>query len=279
MFEMSIFFRFVTSSSQPPVKKMKHSKLQQIFVLSILGLLSLTNSKRVEITKISTDAEKAVDGFEKVLVKAQVDYKKPIELAINETKLSRNLVKQNQTLKSLVVPLNKLSTILTKLFKAKDFSFSVFQKLNSTGCKRIKTVIANLEEDMDLYVKTKSDSERDFNDLIQQTNNLKLEYFATYIFMNQTQVDNLLQLIAVLEKLTETGKTFSSTLYSTSYEIATVLYDIKVSSFSNCGSTGSFKPTGKYSTRSSRSSCKGHKRSSTISTGTNVTEVAEDFAA
>lgn len=213
---------------------MKLRKSFFIFVASILISLQFDIALTNDISKNVTAAESQVDQTEKDLIKEQNGFKSAVKQTLIATKTTRNLLKNNKNLSKLVESLNQVSSTLKSFLRAQNFTLSNFNALNRQSCKKLYTMINKLEYDLSFYLKTRKETEDNATSTATRIDELKLEYFANFIFLNKTQGENVLAAIATNERLLEKIKLYGSALYSASCQIANILYDIKVVKYKIC---------------------------------------------
>lgn len=235
---------------------MKSQKSVCILLLIILITSKVVEAANEEVVKIATEAEKKVDNAEKLIIRDQANFKDEIKQAIKITNSTKELIKLNKNLASVVTAIDVILNILSKFLKTKDFSLSRFQKLNSTSCKKINAMINKLEVDMEFYLKTFKSYEDGAHQLTLQSNNLKIEYFSNFIFFNKTHSESILSIIALQEKLVEKIQTHNQYLFSATYQIANVLYDIKIPKYKICDLKKSSKPVDKTTFKSTKPTSK-----------------------
>lgn len=244
--------------------KMKSQKNVFIPLLFILIIFKAVTAVNEEVVKIASEAEKNIGIIERQLIQAQAGCKDEIKQAIKSTNSSKNLIKAKKNLGSILTPLNNILTILSRFVKSKDYSLSNFQKINSTSCRKIYAMISKLESDIDVYLKVLKTSEAGTQSLIIQCNNLKVEYFSSFILFNKSQSENILNIIALQEKLIDKIQSYDAFVLSSSYQIATILYDIKVPRYKFCDVRN--KTTERSSTTSVKSNPKLTTTTTTMST-------------
>lgn len=205
-----------------------------------------------EIATVIADAQQQIFETENDLIKEQMLFKEAVKAAKNITKDARNCVKNNVRLLKLMKLLNDQLGTLRTFLKLPNFEVKKFVENTLTSCKKLHGIIDYLEERVFYHLQSKRDAEETTTQFTQKTRDLKLEYFASYIFFNKTQSVTILAVIATSEKLFERDKSYISVMYSTSRQIASVLYDIKVVYYKFC-KVEEKKKTSKQ-TKSSKSS-------------------------
>lgn len=213
---------------------MKPQKFNLIFVIHIFLFIKIVTISADDVSNAITLAEKQVDQAEQEIIKAQMYFKEAVNRTIDFTRDTKNLLKNNSNLKKLSKPLVQLLNILKTMAKSQSFTLSDFHQKAGNNCSKIYAMIDELETDMKFYLKTKKQSEETAALLTSPTEELKLEYFATFIFFNKTQSEAVLSVIAMNEKLVDRNKDFMFILYNASSQIANSLYDIKVVKYKIC---------------------------------------------
>lgn len=213
---------------------MKHRKSDFVVFLLISIYFEFASPNDDDIRKAILSSEKKVDQIEKDLIQEQKDYKSLIKLTLNATEESKKQVKNNNNLKSLIKPLTNLVNFIKSLLKSEDFALSNFQRINGTDCKKLYRMIDKLEDNIKRYLEKRKETDDNVTIAVRQIATLKLEYFANFIFLNKTQSESVLATIAANEKLVEKNKAFEDFLYTTSYAIANILYDLKVYKYKIC---------------------------------------------
>lgn len=249
---------------------MKSQKSVWILLLVILITSKVVKAANDEVVKIATEAEKKVDNAEKLIIREQATFKDEIKQAIKIINSTKELIMPNKNLASVVTVMDMVLNILSKFLKTKDFSLSSFQKLNSTSCKKINAMIKKLEVDMEFYLKTFKSSGDGAHQLTLQSNNLKIEYFSNFIFFNKTQSDSVLSIIAMQEKLVDKIQTHNQYLFTATYQIANILYDLKVPKYKICDPKKSSKSVEKTSFKSTKPASKPASTTTTKKTSVRI---------
>ena len=228
---------------------MKFKKFFSLLVLIQLTSTATTSSSALDIVigKFQTQVEKD----EKRLINEQVEFKTNINTALSRSKSSENSLNSNRHLKNLNQVLLSIIKTLTEISITHPFNTSDFHKQNVTACKKINLMWEKLETDMINYLQAKKTLDDDTNFVAHQTNKLKLEYFTNYIFFTNTTSDSTVKTIAILERMNDKNHKFSSNLYLCAFQIANVLFDIKVVKFESCDNRNFTSSTTKAFTKNS----------------------------
>lgn len=236
---------------------MKSQKSVLGFLLVILITSKVASAVNEEVANATAEAEKKVDSVEKQLIRNQAAFKKEVRKANESMIASRELLKANKQLPSVLTIYDSILKNFLRLANAKNFSLSKFNNLNSTSCKKINEMITDLEADVEFYLKAIKGSEDGAHSLSLQSKNLKIEYFSNFIFFNTTESESVLRIIALHEKLVEKIQNYQAFLFSSSYQIANILYDIKVTKYKICDKKNtSSKPKEKSSTKAKKTTAK-----------------------
>lgn len=182
----------------------------------------------------ATIAENLIEEIETDLIKEQKEYKDSVNATSTCTTLVRSQIKSEQNLKKVVRALDNVTKSLRRLISAPIFDSSIVQNSSLTLCRKTQIMIANLESDVVLYLRAKLETEENATLLSKDIDELKIQYFANFIFFNKNQSENVLAAIAMQERLVEKCKFFASFIYASTVKTATVLYDIKVIQVKNC---------------------------------------------
>lgn len=181
-----------------------------------------------------TVAENLIDEIQTDLMKEQKEFKDLVNATSSYTTLVRSQIRNEQNLKKIVRTLDSVTRSLRRFFKAPNFDSSIFQSSNSTLCRRTQVMISNLESDVVFNLRANLETEGNATLLSKDINDLKIQYFANFIFFSSNQSENVLAAIAMQEKLVDKSNFFASFIYASTLKTATVLYDIKVVQVKNC---------------------------------------------
>lgn len=209
---------------------MKLVNLFLIFTISYIRLIEHISATEDEIIA----AENLIFQVEIEFVKEQKEYKDLINSTLSTTILVRSQVRSNENVKKVSKSLNSVVISLRRLFQFTNFVVKIPQNNNFTLCRRSQELVGALESDVRFYLLSKIRTDMNTSFLQKDINELKIQYFANFIFFNRNQSENVLASIAFQERFLEKSKDFSTFLYSSTLKIATVLYDIKVIHVKNC---------------------------------------------
>lgn len=235
------------------------------FVFCLELYVPLLASSNNEIATTISTAEIQLYQVEKDLIRQQDLTRGSTVQALATTKKTKCALKSNINLIKVTNALDTLANVLSTIRNAKNFTMNNFKKLNKS-CKAINTIIGKLETDVELYLRVKSESETGIYFLVNATIDLKLEYFANFIFFNKTESDNVLSVIALNEKQIEKQAMWVASLNATCYQVASILYDVKVTKYKVCEKAKS-QQAAKHSTiKTTRSAAKA-KTTNRMATG------------
>lgn len=201
-----------------------------VCILTIAVLLKNNNASQAELVI----SESQLEQIEKDLIKEQKEFKNLINATTKLTTTVRSQIKSDQNLKHVMICMDNVTHILRRLGRTSSFDMSNFQNTSSTLCKKTQVIISSLENDVKFYLQIKKGTEENSTTLTKNVDELKIQYFANFIFFNKNQSENVLASIALQEKLAENCKSFAKFLYSSLIKIATVLYDVKVINVKYC---------------------------------------------
>ena len=224
---------------------MKFVNLFLTFVLSYDQMMKHISASEEEIIA----AENMIFQIETEIIQEQKEYKDLINSTLSTTVLIRLQVRNNENVKKVSKSLNSVIISLKRLFKFSNFVVKIPPNDNLTQCRRNQELVLALESDVKFYLHSKVNIDLNTTILQRDINELKIQYFANFIFFNRNQSENVLASIAIQERFLDKSKVFSTFLYSSTLKIATVLYDIKIIHIKNCESnnktlsTSSKKPT------------------------------------
>lgn len=182
-------------------------------------------------------AENVILQIEIEFVKEQKEYKNLINSTLSTTILVRSQVRSNENVKKVSKSLNSVTTSLRRLLQFTNFVVKTPQNNNFTLCRRSQELVWALETDVRFYLLSKIRTDLNTSLLQRDINELKIQYFANFIFFNRNQSENVLASIALQERFLEKSKDFSTYMYSSTLKIATILYDIKIIHVKNCESS------------------------------------------
>lgn len=225
------------------VKLLRRMKLTLKTFSLFLLLLKFNAIFSDEVSSQISLSEIQVNQTEKLLIKEQAEFKTAVKDALNKTKTVREKLKVNRNAKTIFPPFDNITNILVNYTKMKDYCGSNFQKFNVTGCRKLDAIISNLEFDMERDLKDKEKIEISMKLFMKKIDALKIEYFANFIFFNETQSEAVLAVVAMLEKFVDRIQKFCSEVYAASFQLSNILYDLKCVKYRICEPANNQKST------------------------------------